>query len=298
MLGLVFLGTILAIGFSLALMPSSQTKKPYKVMFLSASVASAGFAIGLYSGLFESATLLADSYIDVSRSLAILHLQNNGLTSFTVNKFELGNVSFTFRDRTFGGNKWAPREAKYVIIYYVYNSLGFFETYESYYPSPSFGAFRLSVDMEVTPLTFREGISYPLILTTNGLLRHRFNVEAKYTLDEELAVKAYASRFEHRVELAIRFNNTGSYYSYIYSIEIASVTLLFEPPAMISPYNSYNDLFVSFLEEPAISWSSSMIVGKMSATPTPQLSMLLAGETYEVLVRTMAGRLYVTNVTT
>ena len=294
--GLVFVGTFLVIGFSLALMPSSQTKRPYKVMFLVASIASAGFTIGLYSGLFESATLLADSHIDVSRSLAILHLQNNGLTGLTVNKFELGNMSFTFKDRVFGLNKWAPGETKYYVIYFAERSLDVTHGNQTYF-SPMMGSHILSVDGELTPSTFQRGVSYPLTLTTNRLLRHKFDVEAKHTLDEELGVKVYASRFEHRVEVSIRFNNTGSYYSYIYSIEIASVTFLFEPPAMASPYSWYDALWVNFCEEPGISWSSSMIVGNMSATPTPQLSMLLAGETYEVLVRTMAGRLYTTNVT-
>jgi hypothetical protein len=297
--GLVIIGLILAIGFILALMPSPKTKRPYKIMFLTASIISAGFATGLYSGLFESAILLPDSLIDVSQSVAILHLQNNGLTDFTVNEFQLGNVSFTFEYRTFSLTRLARGETKYFFIYFPRKSLAM--GYESQDVSWGTGSFDLLVNEELTPLTFQDGNSYPVVLTTDGLLRHRFDVEAKHTLDEELQVRAYAYRFEWGVEINIRINNTGSYYSYIYSIEVAGVTFTFKPPGQVGPQSPHHlwteSVSLSFPEEPGISWSSSMSVNKISATPTPQLSMLVEGETYEILVRTMADKLYTTNVT-
>jgi hypothetical protein len=297
--GLIVLGTFLVVGFSIVLMPSPRTKRPYKVVFLAVSVVSAGFTIGLYSGLLESVTLLDDSYIDVSRSQAILHLQNNGLTDFTVHEFKLGNVSFTFEYRPFSANRLSRGESRYFVIYFVGKSLAVDETQQGRMGG---GWLHLLVNEELTPSTFQDGVSYPVVLTTSGLLRHRFDIEARHTLDEELDLEAYATRFESQATIVIRINNTGSYYSYIYSIEVAGVTFICEPPATVTPQGwwydpPFNVLYLSFPKEPGLSSSSNMGVGEIYATPTPQLSMLVEGETYEILVRTMADKLYTTNVT-
>jgi hypothetical protein len=299
-MGLVVIGLILTISISLALMPSPQTKRQYKVMFLAASAVSAGFSAGLYSGLFESAVLLDDSYIDISRSLALLHLKNNGLTGFAINEIKLGNISFIVGQSLLCLSRLQRGDEAYFSIYYPEKSL--FRTHEApTYFSPIHAGPSLAVDQELWPSAFRSGVSYPVVLTTNGILRHSFNIEARRTLDEELSIQASAHQQEHNVEVRLQFNNTGSYYVHVHSIEIANVAFHFEPPALVAPNDwpngSFQILYLGFREEPGISWGSSMFIGNISATPEPQLSMLKIGETYEIRVRTMTNNIYVTNVT-
>ncbi len=124
-----------------------------------------------------------------------------------------------------------------------------------------------------------------------------FEVEAEHTSDEGLDVKAYAVRFEHDLWMDIRFNNTGSHVSYIYSLELAGVTFLFEPPAVALPHHRPNSLTLDFSDEQGLHWSSDMSVGNITATPTPQFRMFAAGQTYEILVRTMTNKLYNASVT-
>lgn len=300
--GLVVIGLLLTITISLVLMPSSQTRKQYKAMFLAGSAISAGFAAGLYSGLFESVTLLPDSYIDTSRSLALLHLRNNGLTDLALNEIKLGNSSFTFGyDAVRLGRVQRGYEA-YFVIYYPEKSLQISD--EAPHLGPIYAGPDLIVDQEVDPSAFQNGLSYPAVLTTNSILRHTFNIEARRTMDEELDVQASArlyELYEHTVEFSIRFNNTGSYLVHLYSIEIADVVFYPRPPAMVVPYQwsrgTYQVLELRFFEAPRLSWSSSMSIRNISAIPQPQLSMLTIGETYEIRVRTMTDNIYVTSVT-
>lgn len=292
--GLLFIGVILAVSFPIALRVSPRTKKRYKAMFLTASVVAAGFTVGLYSGLWESVILLDDSYIDISRCAVVLHLKNNGLTEVIVNQIEVGNTSFTVSS-PYSVKGLQPSETANLVIYYVEKNLQLLTDRIEIDFDPWWGA-DVSVNQEVIPSTFQSGDSYPVVLTTNSVLKHRFSVEAKRTLDEKLDIKASMWHFENSVAISIRFNNTGSNYLYLYSIKIADVVFKPEPPAVI-PYYDSNHLALYFEDEPAISWTSNMIIHKISATPKPELDMLEMGATYDILVRTMADNLYVTNVT-
>lgn len=286
---------------SLAAVPSPDTKRAYKTIFLATLVASTGFTFGLYAGLFESMILLDDSWIDISHSAMICHLKNNGFIDWTVKAVNVNNITFTLEyPYYFSKERVQAGDTAYLIIYYGDDVFRWI---------PSTRATRISwedldpwlvhdwscpFNGEISPSTFQNGSSYQVVFTTNGVLKHSFAVEAKFTLDEKLNVTARKWLSENSREIWVRFNNTGEYYSYIYTIQVANVTFYFKPPIKIPPCREMRLIFAG--GEGLFGWGVHYY-GNVYATPTPEFPMLEVGTTYEILVRTMTNNLYITNVT-
>ena len=151
-------------------------------------------------------------------------------------------------------------------------------------------------DGEISPSTFHNGSDYQVVFTTNGILKHSFQVETKLILDEKLNVKAIRWLKENSAEIWVRLNNTGNYYSYVYTIQIANVTFYFKPPIRVPP-SAWREMRLIFAGGEGLFGWGVHYYGNVYATPPPELSMLEIGMTYNVSVRTMTNNLYNTNIT-
>lgn len=294
---------------SLTAAPSPRTKRAYKTIFLVILVTSAGFMISVYAGIFESMVLLDDSWLDVSHSAFIFHLKNNGLTDWRIKEVETDNIAFTFSyPSTNLRENLDAGDTSYLVIYYsesifqwIISAYGVSINWDSAQPfHPSYPMdWSCSTRGEISPATFQNGSTYKVSFVTDGVLRHSFNVKAKSTLDEELKVTArkwFREIPSPAKEIWVQLNNTGDYYSYVYTIQVANVTFLFKPPIKVSP-SSWEEMRLFFSDgEDSFGWSVNYY-GNIYATPTPAFSMLKIGTSYDVLVRTMTNNLYTTNIT-
>lgn len=286
---------------TLATVPSSDTKRAYKTLFLATLFASTGFTVGLYTGLFESLILHVDSWIDISHSAAIFHLKNNGLTDWIIEEVKISNITFTLKYPA-AKRYLGTGDTAHLIIYYSENTFQWIpSTYAatiSWEQADPFHPFSpmewpCSVKGEVSPSTFQNGSRYKVVFATNGVLKHSFDTEAKLTLDEELSVTAIRWLYENSMQISVRFNNTGNYFSYIYTIQIANVTFYFEPPLRI--YSS-DDITFNFGRN-GFSVMYYGYYGDIYANATVNFSMFEIGTTYDILARTMTNNLYITSVT-
>lgn len=289
---------------SLAAVPSPDTKRAYKTIFLAALVASTGFTFGLYAGLFESMILLDDSWIDRSHSAMIFHLKNNGFIDWTVNAVNVNNITFTLEYPHYvSKGRVQAGDTAYLIIYYSDDVFRWIPstraTVISWKDSDPWFVHDWSCPFngEISPSTFQNGSSYQVAFTTNSVLKHSFAVEAKCTLDEKLNITARRLGLSESLrDIGVRFNNTGEYYSYVYTIQIANVTFYFKPPINV-PASSCREMRLIFAGGEGLFGWGVHYYGNVYATPTPKFSMLKVGTTYEILVRTMTNNLYITNIT-
>lgn len=288
--------------------PSPDTRRAYKTVFLVALVISAGFTVSLYAGLFESVTVLDASWIDISHSAMILHLKNTGLTDWIIKDIDFGNVAFTLEYPRVYAYVVQPWDTAYLIVYYCENRYEWISStraastgwdpsdpFASWWPSSAHLTFLAQGG--ISPSTFQNGSSYEAILTANGILKHRFDIEAKFTLDEELKITAYRRLMENFVEFTVRLNNTGDYDSYIYTMQIANVTFYFKPPMRIRPSDWRTGEIYVYVHSAGFYGGGFDYYGNVSANVTLNLSMFETGTTYDISVRTMTNNLYITNVT-
>ena len=296
---------IVSIAF-LAAVPSPDTKRAYKTMFLATLVVSSGFTISVYAGLFNSMILLDDSWIDISHSAIIFHLKNNGFIDWAIKEVKVSNITFTLKYPRFSlKENLQAGDTAYLIVYYCENIFQWIpSTYAArinWNPADPFSPWwpmdiSCPAKGEISPSTFQNESTYRVVFTTNGVLRHSFAVKAKFTLDEKLNVTARKWLSENSREIWVRFNNTGEYYSYIYTIQVANATFYFKPPIKVPP-SSWREMRLIFAGGEGLFGWCVHYYGNVYATPTPKFSMLKVGTTYEILVRTMANNLYITDVT-
>ncbi len=295
----------------LAIVPSPKTKGAYKTVFLGGVIVSAAFTFGLYTGLSESMILLDDSWIDISHTAVVFHLKNSGLTDWTLRDVRINDITFTLTYPQSREEKLQAGDTLYFIIYYSENVFQWipstYAAHISWSPDNPFSiyypmAWSCLPSQEINPLTFQNGSTYQVVVNTAGVLKHSysFNIEARFTSDEELNVTATRRLNEDEVDFLFEFDNTGEYYSYIYSIQIADVTFYFEPLIRINPsWWTLNPvrygMMLSFDDDGLDGWSGYH--GNISSTDTLRHSMLEVGTTYNVIVRTMTNNLYVANVT-
>jgi hypothetical protein len=288
---------------SLAAVPSPDTKRAYKTIFLATLVVSSGFTIGVYAGLFNSMILLDDSWVDISHSAIIFHLKNNGFIYWTIKEVKVSNITFTLKYSGSLKENLQAGDTAYLIVYYCENIFQWIpSTYAArinWDPADPFSPwYPMDISCpakgEISPSTFQNESTYRVVFTTNGVLKHSFAVEAKFTLDEKLNITARKWLSENSREIWVRFNNTGEYYSYIYTIQVANVTFYFKPPMKVPPCGEMRLFFAG--GEGLFGWGAHYY-GNVYATPTPKFPMLEVGTTYEILVRTMTNNLYITNVT-
>lgn len=310
--------TIMVIVFvsfvSLAAVPSPKTKRAYKTVFLATLVVSTSFAFGLYTGLFESMILLDDSWIDISHSAVVFHLRNNGLTDWTVREVRISDITFTPKyPHSSLKQDLQTGDMAYFIIYYSEDVFEWIPPESTAFSSWSpinrpFSTYFISSwsclpNQDINPSTFQNGSTYQVVFDTGGVLKHSysFDIEARPTSDEELNVTATTKLYEDRVDFWFEFNNTGEYYSYIYSIQIANVTFYFEPLIRIEPSwwtqsPMWYRMILSFNDDGLYAISPAYL-GNITSTATLRHSMLEVGTTYNVIVRTMTNNLYIAHVT-
>lgn len=289
-----------------------REKIPYQAGFLIVLGVSGVFTVGLYGKLFESMTLLEDSVIDISNCAMIFRLQNTGLTDLKILRICVSNITYTL--------DWPDDRSSYLllrgesvllVVHYAREKFQWIRRPPSEFEIETYlwsGYIRgLSSDHNPTPVTFLDGKKYQVTFHTQSVLQHSFWVEAEITSKEELTVSRarsyfYGNETKGAIQTFIRLNNTGISHCYIYNIRISDITFQFTPPMFIEPTPPVSEFYrlkeigVDFGTYEGIGYTGSYY-GRITATPTPTLSMFKVGNTYKVTIWTMTNNYYVTNFT-
>jgi hypothetical protein len=257
---------------------------------------------------------LEDSRIDISHSAVVLHLKNNGLTDWTIREVKISNIAFTPKYlRSSLREDLQAGDTAYLVFHYTENIFQWipsaYAAFLDWTPTNTGFISRGTEwpcwsDQEITPSTFQNGSAYQVVINTDGVLKNSYSFEIKATLieDEEINVTATRKLYENRLDIWFTVNNTGTYYSYIYSIQIANVTFYFEPLIRISPslsskvaYYPYR-MILSFNDDGLYAVAPAYL-GNITSTATLGYSMLEVGTTYNFIVRTMTNNIYVASFT-
>lgn len=234
-----------------ATFPSLGTRKVFKVMFLSILVFLAAFATILNVGAFESMSLMNDSWIDTSHCAMIFHVRNTGLTRWHILQVQVNNVTFSINPFSSGQiSEYVERlNDAYLLFYYCD---GIFQWIPSNYAAsihwdatnpfdPAFpeDELKYAVNSQIIPSTFMADSTYQVTFCTGSVITHTFEVQAKATLNERLNIQGYSSASNDSGNVYIVFNNTGSYYSYIYTFQINNITFRMNHFLQVPPSTQY-----------------------------------------------------------
>jgi hypothetical protein len=216
------------------------------------------FTVGLYGQVFETMTLAEDSRIDLSRCTMVFHIKHWGLTEWNVKKVRVQNITFSFDTNV-------PRvvdnraDDVYLTINYargVYhwltpsylNSLGL-NTSELFDINPlTLGLYRCSIDKTINPSTLNANMTCDVTFDIGSIFTHTFQVQTRQTLNETIDIKyVFYHRYigDNSIQVEGFLNNTGSYTSYIHSIDINNITFYSTPTASIVP-SSYDHSMIWF----------------------------------------------------
>jgi hypothetical protein len=168
---------------------------------------------------------------------------------------------------------------------------------------PSYPEIGFRPNSEVTPTTFVPG-KYPVIIYTEKMLPHRFEVEAKFSKTEAIhGFKALVSGNlgEWRVgnqgyclpDVIFILEMGQDSITYIYSIDIGNLSLKFAPPVL--RYTDRNDLLLIFEFGDYVQFSTFFT----EVIPNQPLTVPIfrIGETYMVTMQTIANNIYTTLIT-
>jgi hypothetical protein len=304
---LIFISATLAsVIFYIIFAFSTRTGKLLRAVFLGILIFVSIFTFLLYAGAIESVTLLNDSYIDISRCALILHLKNTGLPYWAVNQIRIANMTFslkfpsgtTFNDRLHSG------EIAYLVVYYVEglwrwitqdyiarNNMNFTNLLDPWKAIDGSDVFSWSCDTigRAYPNTFATGSNYQVTFDTG--VKHTFEIEAKTSFIETLKVGGKITPSTHPEDydsLAwVMFNNSGTYFSYVYTFTIADVVFTASSFIRITPRSYEFALF---------NVNATGIVSESVGAPGPSLQMsgnltsaTLLGNSVNVSAITLAG---------
>jgi hypothetical protein len=229
-----------------ATFPSLATRKVFKVVFLSAFVLLATFALTLNVGAFESMSLMNDSWIDISHCAMIFHLGNTGLTRWHILQVQVGNVTFSINPFSSGQISEYVESSNdaYLLLYYCH---GVWQWIPPNYAAsiqwdatnpfnPTFPEeLKYSVNSQIVPSTYIANSTYQVTFYTGSAITHTFEVQATATLNEQLSIQGSSSAINNSAHVSIKLNNSGRYYSYIYRFQINNVTFRMDHFLMVPP---------------------------------------------------------------
>lgn len=276
-----------------------------RVTFLATLLILGIFAGGLCTGLFESVTLLEDSFIDLSNCAAILHIQNTGLTNVELSRIKIGDITCDTSSQ-----RWLATlsrgAAKYLVIHYAHRRFQWWDEQSFYAYEDSYrasGAYQ--TDVEVAPFTFQNGSEYLVTLSTKGFLKHSFRLEAKHTMEENVSFQAHVVNVNRDgnycvPDIHFEFNITSTSVCHIYYIKIGNYTLWFNPPQRITYWSYYSfaiHLSSSLWRYPPKGFETSGLPSEITSTPSITSSSFRVGETYNIIMRTMTNNNYTTTIT-
>jgi hypothetical protein len=220
----------------LAALLSAANKKVFKVTSLSILVFLAAFAATLNAGTYESMSLMQDSWIDTSHCAMIFHIRNNGLTRWHILQVQVNNITFSITPFSEAQiSEYVERGADaYLLFYYCegtwqwipsnYAATIHWSSSNPFDPTFPEDELKYKVNSQFVPSTFIANSTYQVTFYTGSMFSHTFKVPARATLNETLCIQGYLDISKDLAYVSIEFNNTGSYYSYIYLFQINNVT--------------------------------------------------------------------------
>jgi len=170
--------------------------------------------------------------------MAHLAMSVNNVT-FSINPFSSGQISeyverlkdayllFYYSDEIF---QWIPSN---------YAASIHWDTTNPFDPTFPQDELKYAVNSQIIPSTFMADSTYQVTFYTGSVITHTFEVEAKATLNERLNIQGYSSASNDSGHVYIKFNNTGSYYSYIYTFQINNFTFRMNHFLQVPPSTQY-----------------------------------------------------------
>ena len=285
-------------------------KRATRSIFLITLAISGIFTGGLFTGLFDSISVSADCYIDLSYcTIVFQEIQNVGLSGIEIVGLRIDNITYTFTSVPYNGVILSRGDSALFVINYMHNEFVWWD-----YPLPSEWAVkaviegspfeyngRISPNTYVTPLTFHVGGKYPVVVKTRTR-EHHFLLEARLTAEEDFnilwAQGKILSGKSNRIDLSFRFNNTGNSLIYIYNIQIENLTLRFSPPLLVMRQKKFEDILIDLHYDGKVGYSTSALwYGKIVAEPLSAISTFIADRSYGVVIWTMTNNRYSTAIT-
>lgn len=298
----IFIGVWVAVDSLLMKMNKKGGKVLLSSIFL-LIIFPSGIAAGLHNGLFDSIKLSGDSVIDLYYCTAWLNIINNGLTDVHISRVEIGDLICDLSYQYSFLWMWDLKRGEDV-------SLAIFYAHETYLwggtlgrDTPYDAGTGFSSNLEITPTTFREG-KYPVVVYTDGMTPYRFEVEARFSRSEEIYGfnASIINLGKGRVgdqnyclpDIWFNFDMALNSKAYIYSVDIGNLTIKLDPPLLVPDYGLYRD-FSLYLNP----YHITIYGPSTDAIPSQQLDLPIfrVGETYNVIVRTMANHNYTKLIT-
>jgi hypothetical protein len=240
----------------------------------------------------------------------IFHVRNTGLTRWHILQVQVNNVTFSINPFSHGQvSEYVERlKDAYLLLYYCDGTWQWIPSdYAASIPWDATNPFDLTfpengpkyaVDSQIIPSTYMADSTYQVTFYTGSVIAHTFEVQAKSTLNERLNIQGYSIASNDSGHVYIQFNNTGSYYSYIYTFQINNVTFRMNHFLQVPPSTRYAlDFSLDFDQQGLMGYSSPY---DLRFYPDGNLtSAALERETsVNVTAMTMANNLFTGQLTT